>query len=61
MLFIIQIALLVLWFTLLPMLAWWIVFMPTLLGATWICYRLASLVVTILHDYRNDTHTPFFK
>jgi len=61
MLFIVQIALLLLWCSVLPTLSWWIVFAPALLGAAWLCLRCATLVGTILHDYRNNTHTPFFK
>ena len=61
MLFILQIILLVLWFTVLPTLPWWIVFLPALLGAARLCYRLANLIGIIVYDYRNNTHTPFFK
>jgi hypothetical protein len=61
MLFVLQIALLILWFTLFPTLAWWLAFLPALLGTAWLCYRAASLIFVILHDTRNDTHTPFFK
>jgi hypothetical protein len=61
MLFIIQIILLILWFTVLPTLPWWIVFLPALLGAAWLCFGLAELIGVIVYDTRNNTHTPFFK
>ncbi len=61
MLFITQITLLILWFTVLPTLAWWIVFLPSLVGAARLCVRLANLIGVILYDTRNNTHTPFFK
>jgi hypothetical protein len=61
MLFIIQIILLVLWFTVLPTLPWWIVLLPTFLGAVRLCFGLAKLIGVIVYDTRNNTHTPFFK
>jgi hypothetical protein len=61
MLYIIQIALLVLWYTVLPALPWWIVFLPALFGAAWLFFQLAALVGIIIHDYRSGKHTPFFK
>jgi len=61
MLVIIQIALLVLWFTVLPALPWWLVALPTFVGIVWLAVQLASLAGVIIHDYRNNTHTPFFK
>jgi hypothetical protein len=61
MLFYAQIALLVLWFTVLPALPWWIVFAPALYVAAWFTFKIANLVGVIIHDYKKDTHTPFFK
>jgi hypothetical protein len=61
MLIITQIALLVLWFTVLPALPWWIALLPALVAATWFVFRLGALAGVIIHDYRHDTHTPFFK
>ena len=61
MLFLIQIILLIVFVTVLPKLSWWIVFLPSFVGAARLCFRLASLIGVIVYDCRNNTHTPFFK
>jgi hypothetical protein len=56
-----QILLLIIWRVALPALPWWIAFLPGLVLAARLLFQAASLAGVIVHDYRNKTHTPFFK